>query len=157
MKKAEAIRHYLENAIPNLANNPDQLEIYMDAGNIVATGANSSSFEIRYTLNIILKDFALPPVTIFATLLDFIREHQSEMLFNPEARKEGFKFVADKNNNETYDLSIDLKLTERVLVKSEQENNQVYYVSEPKIEKYPLIQKWQIYVNDQLEREFINE
>lgn len=154
MKKAEAVRHYLEKSVPDFKNNPDKLEIYMDAGKIIATGAESASFELVYTLNIIVKDFALPPVILFATLVDYLKVYQPELLHNPDKRKEGVKFMAERHNNESYDLAVDLMLTERVIVKSEQGINQIRYAPEPSM---PLpLERWQIYINEQLSYEYPN-
>lgn len=155
MRKADLIRQILTDSIPSLPHNPDQLEIYIDEGKVIATGANSASFELQYTLNIIIKDFALPPEMVFVTLIDFIRNHQPELLHNPDYRQNGFKFIADKNNNETLDLAIYLTLIERFIVRSQAGTNEIRAVGEPVIT--PTIDKWQVYVSDELQWEINND
>ncbi|PJG82121.1 phage tail protein [Caviibacterium pharyngocola] len=154
MLKAELIRSLLQNTLPDLKNNPDKLEIYIDDGLIVGTGAHSASYEIQYTLNIVVTDFSGSPDMIFAPLMDFIRKNQPELVENPERRKDGFKFIEDPNNHDSIDLSIYLKLTERVLVKEENGKNIIKHLNEPTLNEYPDVTHWQLFVGNELVREW---
>ncbi|HHF3589484.1 TPA: phage tail protein, partial [Haemophilus influenzae] len=54
MKKPNQLRKILEQSHPDFVKNPDHLQLYVDSGQIVATGAASFSFEYRYTLNVVV-------------------------------------------------------------------------------------------------------
>jgi hypothetical protein len=57
MIKPASFRDAIVAAVPSLKDNPDKLLVFIDKGQIVATGAPSLSFEYRFTLNVILLDF----------------------------------------------------------------------------------------------------
>ncbi|OOS00651.1 hypothetical protein B0186_05560 [Canicola haemoglobinophilus] len=150
MLKAELIRSLLQQVSEDLRKNPDKLELFIDEGLIVGAGAHSASYELQYTLNIIVNDFTGSPNMIFAPLMDFIRENQPDLVDNPERRKDGFRFIADHNNHDSIDLSIYLKLTERVLVKEENGKNIIKHLDEPRLNEYPDITEWQLFIGNNL-------
>ena len=153
MVKADLIRDILETTVPSLKTSPDKMEIYIDEGLIVGTGSHSASFEYQYTLNIIIKDFAQSPNMIVVPIMEFIRENQTELVDNPDRRKDGFKFIADKNNHDSIDLAIYLKLTERVIVKEENGVNIVKHLDEPRLIDRNKPETYKLYIKD----EFIEE
>lgn len=116
MNKHDSLRRHLTVANPDLQQNPDKLVMFADEGHVVATGNGSLSFEYRYKLNLILTDFSGNEDAIMVTLLAWIAVHQSDLLNNPDLRKTGISFEVDFNNHETFDLSIKLDLTERIVV-----------------------------------------
>ncbi|ACA30882.1 phage tail protein [Histophilus somni] len=136
MLKAELIRSLLQSTSKDLNTNPDKLELFIDEGVVVSAGATSSSYELQYTLNIIVRDFNGSPNMIFAPIMDFIRENQPDLIHNPDKRKDGFRFIADHNNHDSIDLSIFLKLTERISVKEENGKNIITHLDEPSSQKY---------------------
>lgn len=131
MKKPESLRRTLTEAISHLRENPDNLHIFVDDGSLVSTLAPSLSWEYRYTLNVMVTDFAGDQNLLMATVLAWMREHQPEVMANPELRNSCISFEAVILNNGTCDLSIDLKLTERILVSPSGENMVVCAVTEP--------------------------
>lgn len=90
---------------------------------------------VQYTLNIIVRDFAGSPNMIFASM-DFILENRDLGHKTPTEEKDGFRFIADRNNHDSIDLSIYLKLTERVLVKEENGKNIIKHLDEPYLKEY---------------------
>ncbi|MBF6984969.1 phage tail protein [Pasteurella multocida] len=58
MKKPNQIRNVIEQSNPAFKTNPDLLQVYIDQGQIISTGAQSLSFEYQYTLNVIITDYA---------------------------------------------------------------------------------------------------
>lgn len=150
MVKAELLRTVLQNTIPLLADNPDKLELYIDEGNVIGTGSHSASFEYQYTLNIIINDFAQSIDMVMVPIMEFIRQNQPELVDNPERRKDGFRFIADLNNHDSTDISIYLKLTERVIVKEENGVNKITHANEPKLNEYPNITDWELYIDNDL-------
>lgn len=113
MIKPESLRAALVAAVPHLRRNPDRLLIFADEGSVAATFAPGLSFEWRYTLNLIVTDFAGHPDAIMVPLLAWVRDNQPELLANP-ARQGDITFEADIIDSDKLDLSIKLKLTERV-------------------------------------------
>lgn len=116
MIKPASVRRALVAAIPTLAYNPDKLTIFIDQGFIAATGARSSSFEYRYVLNVLLLDYAGDADDIFIALIDWVRQHQEDLVSNDDERSSGMTFEIDVLDNATADVSIKLHLTENVVV-----------------------------------------
>lgn len=113
MNKPASLRAHLVAALPDLAINPDQLLVFIDGGSVVSTYALGLSFEYRYTLNLILTDYAGHPDSLIVPLLEWLTVEQSELLANPD-RREQIAFEADIVANDKVDLSLKLPLTERV-------------------------------------------
>ena len=113
MFKPASLRAFLTSANPELARDPDRLLVFIDEGSLQATLAPGLSFEYSYTLNLILTDYAGHPDAIMVPLLIWVRQHQSELLANPDNRDK-ISFEADILANDAVDLSIKIPLTERV-------------------------------------------
>lgn len=131
MKKPNQLRKILEQSHPDFVKNPDHLQLYVDGGQIVATGAASFSFEYRYTLNVVVTDYAGDIATLIVPMMAYLRTNQPEILENPQIRENAFKFQVDYNNNNTADISFEIQLTERVVSKKDGNNVQIHYAKEP--------------------------
>lgn len=114
MIKPSSLRATLIEALPQLKREPDKLLIFIDQGQILATGAHSLSFEYRYQLNVILTDYVGSADTVMVALLVWVKRHQLELLSTPG--QPSLSFEVDHLNHESCDLSITLALTERVIV-----------------------------------------
>ncbi|EMN9739221.1 phage tail protein [Klebsiella quasipneumoniae] len=117
MLKPNSLRKALTEAVPVLRTNPDMLLVFIDNGNNVATLARSLSFEKRYTLNVVVKDFTDDIDLLFVPIMAWLRINQPDIMTTDEGRKKGFIWYADINNDSSLDVSISLLLTERTLVK----------------------------------------
>ena len=117
MKKPDSLRAHILSAVKELQRDPERMLIFTDKGNIRCTGAKGLSFEYVYDLNFILTDYAGELDAVMIPLLDWVRINQSELLMNLEKSKDAFKFETVILNNGTVDLSLTLPLTERVIVK----------------------------------------
>lgn len=117
MKKPNQLREYLLASIPAIKNNPEQLQVFIDTGNLQARLQTSLHFEYQYTLNLIMTDLAIHPDHVLVPLLAWIKHYQPDMA--PDA----IRFEAEIINAESVDLSITLPLTERVLVGLNVDNN----------------------------------
>ncbi len=116
MIKPASLRQAITAAVPSLEADPDKFLVFADAGAIAANGVSSLSFEYRYTLNLILTDFAGDADAVFVALLAWVQRHQSDLLDNPDKRAKAITFEVDHLNNATCDLSIKLPLAESVRV-----------------------------------------
>ena len=133
MNKPDSLRAHLIAAVPALQHNDDQLLVFMDNGKVRCTAAASLSFEYNYELQIILTKFAGHPDSVMLPLLGWVRTHQPELLANLDKVKEGIQFEADILDNSKVDMSIRLPLTERVVVRKQDDGSyEVVHADEPR-------------------------
>ena len=116
MNKPGSLREAITAAVADLKKNPDRLLVFVDEGAIVATGTKSLSFEYRYTLNLILTDFAGDADAVMLAVLIWTKANQPELFDNYTKQAKGISFEVDHLNHKTFDLSIKLELTEAVKV-----------------------------------------
>lgn len=119
MIKPQSLREHLSGALPQLQQNPEQLLIFVEGGKLVSGAAGngrSLSFEYRYTLVMIFTDWSQHTNHIVVPLLQWLNEHQPDVLHSPEARERGVDFVAEYLNHQTADLEFKIPLTEAVAV-----------------------------------------
>ncbi|MBB1625178.1 phage tail protein [Achromobacter sp. UMC71] len=116
MRKATELREFLFTANDFLRAEPDRLHVFIDKGRIVASGTPGLSHEYRFTLTMIVTDYAGQADAILLPLLAWLRVNQPELFENTQRREEAIVFEVDLNNNETVDIEINVQLTERVIV-----------------------------------------
>ncbi|MGX2975360.1 phage tail protein [Ursidibacter arcticus] len=145
MIKPERLRKLLTQSIPYFANNPEQLQLFYSNGKIQTTGANSLSYQYHYELEIIVTDFPDHPDLLFVPVMEFVREQQSELVYNPNSQDK-ISFEIDPNNNATHDIYIKIPLTERVIVQQQGEAYQVHHANEPQPTDWQPIEKITIFV-----------
>lgn len=131
MKKLSSIKDRLCQKIPYLKENPEKLYLFVDDGSIIATYEPSLSYEYSYSLNIIIEEFPDDQNIIFAVVMEWLKEYQPDILANPDKRDTGIRFEADILNSQSANISIDLKLTERVIVAMKEGKYHVEAVNEP--------------------------
>lgn len=131
MNKPKHLRQALNKAVPYLQANPDKLHIFIDNGSLVTTAALSISWEYRYVLNLVIEDFNGDQNLLMAPIIAWLQVNQSDAINNPELREKLFSFEVDILNNEACDISINLQLTERVIVNSDGSISSVIAVDEP--------------------------
>lgn len=131
MNKPQSLRSALNKSVPYVAENPDRLHLFVDSGQLVATSAASLSWEYRYTLNVVITDFTGDQNLLMAPVLLWLQENQPDALQNSEARERLFSFEVDILANDRCDISMDLKLTERVIATVENGKAHIEAVPEP--------------------------
>ncbi|MGC0825053.1 phage tail protein [Pantoea agglomerans] len=131
MNKPQSLRSALNKSVPYVTENPDRLHLFVDSGQLVATSAASLSWEYRYTLNVVITDFTGDQNLLMAPVLLWLRENQPDALQNSEAREKLFSFEVDILANDRCDISMDLKLTERVIATVENGKAHIEAVPEP--------------------------
>ncbi|AUY25607.1 phage tail protein [Mixta calida] len=149
MLKPKQLREALTNSVPLLARNPDSLNMFIDSGRIVSTLASSLSFEYQYQLNLVITDYADDIDLVMVPVLAWLHENQPDIMATEEKRRTGFTFKADVLSDTLCDISIDLQLTERVIVKQDGDALHVNHIGEPPLPdnvNRPL----QLYVNGEL-------
>lgn len=145
MNKPDLLRERLTQTIEFFKQDPDRLQLFYDNGKIWGTGAASLSYQYLYDLEITVHDFPLPPDVMFVPIMEFVREQQSELLYNAENQQK-ITFIAEPNNNKTYNLQIKIPLTERVIVKQTGDSYQITHADEPQPTEWQPIGKLEIYV-----------
>lgn len=116
MLKPQSLLNHLLAAIPAFERSPDQLSMLVRSGRVVCARANSLSFEYRYTVQLVALDFAGHPDAIVVPLLAWLRDNEPEIAESPELRDKAVRFEAEYLNRQAVDLSIEVDLTERVVV-----------------------------------------
>lgn len=131
MKKPQLLRQHLVAAMPALAADPERLLVFVDDGGLVASFTGGLSFQYRYTLELVLRDFSGAPEAVMVPLLQWLTRHQPELLANPENRDK-LTFEVDVLSDTMVDLAIRLPLTERVRVAQDDTDAfQLQYLPEP--------------------------
>ncbi len=77
------------------------------------------SWEYRYTLNVVIEDFSGNQNLVMAPVLLWLMTNQPDAINNPELREKLFTFDVDILSNDLCDLSLNLQLTERVIVSTD--------------------------------------
>ncbi|MGP2470719.1 phage tail protein [Yersinia sp. 2540 StPb PI] len=131
MLKPESLRANIMKSVSYIKKNPDCLHVFIDNGVIIATLAPSLSFEYQYTLNLVITDYADNLDLIIVPILHWLRTNQPDIMANPDKRQDGFTFEVDYLDNKLRDISIDLKLTERTIVKEQEGALTVTHLDEP--------------------------
>jgi len=153
MLKPKQLREALTASVPLLQRNPDSLNMFIDGGRIASTLASSLSFEYQYQLNIVITDYADDIDLIMVPVLAWLRENQPDIMATEEKHRTGFTFKADVISDSLCDVSIDLQLTERVLVKQESGALHVTHLPEPPLPEN-VERPLQLYVHGELVSEW---
>ena len=151
MNKSESLRAHLLASVRDLNAQPDRLMVFIDQGVIRSTAAPGLSFEYSYTLNIILTDYPGHPDAVAIPLLAWVLVNQRDLLENREKGKDAISFEADVLDSSKVDLSIKLPLTERVIVKKQDDGTLIVtHPEEPQLEPYLPAGPWQLYAKGEL-------
>jgi hypothetical protein len=116
MNKPNSLRAAIERAHPQLSASPDLLTVFINDGTVVATGTRTPSFEYRYDCEMIVRDFIGSADEVMIAVIEWARVNQPNLVTNPDQRRDGITFVADILANNAVDLAVTLKLTESVVV-----------------------------------------
>jgi hypothetical protein len=117
MIKPASLRAALTAACPWLQQNPENLHVFVEDGNLRCTQAGGISSEYNYTLTLIVTDYADNPDLLMIPIVAWLRWQQPDMLENFNKQRKNFEFSVDYLDNQRCDIEIKLRqLTERVLV-----------------------------------------
>lgn len=129
MKKPESLKTLLLASVPGLKDKPENLAMFIDKGRIAARLTGSLSFEYRYTVNVVVQDFTGDVDALFVPLLAWVADQQPDLLERDQ--QEPFGFEAEIIDGDCADISIDLELTERVLVTRTDDGPVATHLDEP--------------------------
>lgn len=128
MDKPAALKQTLLAQVAHLREHPETLSTYIDGGRLVAR-PGSLSFEYRYTLNLVVQDFAGDIDLIMVPLLAWVAVNQPDLL--DRAPNQPLTFECDVLDADAQDVSIDLELTELVRVAQVDVGFSVEHLPEP--------------------------
>lgn len=114
MKKPHALRAFLSGSIPDLQTDPQRLKMFVQGGHLVARSGETLSFEYRFTVRLVLLDFAGDMDMIAVPLLAWLNTYQPELLQNKEQAAKAVRFDVEPLANNLLDLAIEVDLTEAV-------------------------------------------
>ena len=84
-----------------------------------------------HTLNVVVVDLSGDQGLLMAPVLAWLIENQSDVVRNSELREKLFTFEVDILRNDICDISLNLQLTERVIVSADGDVSSVEAVPEP--------------------------
>ena len=152
MHKPASLREALTAALPEIARDPERLVMVVGSGTIINTGTKALSWEYRYTLQVIVLDWASHADAIIAPMLMWAKRNQPELFDNPEKRERALRFNAEFLSTTTVDLALEIDLTEAVLARPrEGQPGALNLIHKPE-PPYPgaelQAEHWELYIQD---------
>ncbi|CAJ8346016.1 bacteriophage tail completion protein R [Burkholderia pseudomallei] len=123
MNKPNSLRAALVAALPQLSASPDQLLVFVNEGRIEATGTRTAPFDYEYECEIIIRDFVGSADDVMIAVVEWARSNQPDLVTNRDERRDGMTFVADILSNNAVDLGLKVKLSESVVVGTDEAGN----------------------------------
>lgn len=149
MDKAISLRDALTSNIKQFETFPDKLKVFIENGNVVARLSNLS-FEYRYELNILVIDYEAHPDTIFLPLLRWVAVNQPDLMQNPDKSENRIAFEAEPINQDTYDISIKMPLSEAVKIVKNGNQYEMTHIPEPELNDLTGPSPWELRANGEL-------
>ena len=113
MKKLADLRNHILSNVPNLKSNPDKLLTFIEDGNIEFWQGTNLSHMYTLPIRLIITDFTGNVDDIILPILSWLQVRE------PGAEPQNtISFEAELLNNNSYDISITVNITERVIVTS---------------------------------------
>lgn len=109
MRKIDSLKVTLLAAIPEVANDPASLPVWIDRGSAKARQTASNAFELSFRLNVLAIGVRTDLSIITLAVTRWLRANQPERL---QPGSDSFTFDADILDNGTADLLIQIDLTQ---------------------------------------------
>lgn len=113
MKKLADLRTHILTNVPGLKSNPDKLLTFIEDGNIEFWPGSNLSHMYTLPIRLIITDFTGNVDDIILPILSWLQVREPG--FDPANT---ISFEAELLNNNSYDISITVNITERVIVTS---------------------------------------
>lgn len=151
MKKPLDLRDHLTRWVPDLAANPDKLHVFIEKGHLATKVGAGLAFEYRYTLQLVITDFAESPDVLNVPLLVWLQINQPDLLLDTERRDRAIAFEAEIIDHDKIDIALTLELAERVLVRAVPGGFECERLGEPQLtDDTAGVRGWQSYLNGEL-------
>jgi len=112
MQKPASLRAAIAETLPALARDPDRLRMWVDKGQVRATGTPSPGFEWVYTLSLYISEYTDHPAILVHLVNQWLATNQPDLLLS----RSGYAFEAEIVDDKTFDLLFELPLTEAAIV-----------------------------------------
>lgn len=150
MKKPADLRAHLTQWVPDLERNPNKLHVFIEKGAIATKLGSGLGFEYRYTVQIVITDFAEPADVLVVPLLVWLQTNQPDLLQDTTKRDKAISFVAEIIDNEKVDIELSLDLSERVLVRDVPAGFECEHLGEPQLPDLSGTLPWKVYLKGEL-------
>lgn len=138
MKKINQLKQFLleRNLINNSSAGTHQFTI--KDGFIEPFSVDNSGFQYHFTLTINLSAYCYPFNELIANIVSWMQSNQPEALINTQSRQQAIKFNLDNITDNQCDLTIELKLSERIKATKKQDKLEFDSLSDRLILQEPL-------------------
>jgi len=123
MKKLTDLRNHILNNVPDLKKNPDKLLTFIEDGSIEYWQGPNLSHSYTIPARIIVTDYTGDIDFLIVPILSWLSYREPGI--DPQ---NAISFEAEILNNESWDLSVTVNITERVIVKTVPEGLDVQHV-----------------------------
>lgn len=113
MEKPKTLRAAIEAALPEFKRDPARLKVWIEDGAGMSRQTPSLAFGFRYRLNVMLEEATSDIALVALAIFRWLRVNQPDLMAPGAA---GFSFDADILDNKSWDILIQLELTENVTV-----------------------------------------
>lgn len=113
MRKLDSLRAALAAALPELAQDPTRLKIWIEKGAAQSRQTQTRAFALSYQANVLIEDLATDIAVVMLAVFDWLRINQSVLL---APGTDGLTFDVDLLDNSLADIELRLDLTENVSV-----------------------------------------
>lgn len=113
MRKLDSLRSAIVTAVPELAENPGNLRIWVDRGAAASPMTASHSLGFSYRANLLVINMVTDIAVLALAIFGWMRVNQPNLM-GPNT--DGFAFDVDVLDNEKVDVQIQIDLTESVKV-----------------------------------------
>lgn len=122
MKKPARLRAEIEQHLPELAQNPEKLAMFVTTGRVAAY-KGTLSHETHFTLSLMITDFAGDLDILNTVIINWLQENQPDILGPGDTDPKGYTLEADILSEGSADVLIELKLTERTTALADEQGN----------------------------------
>lgn len=130
MQKLVDLRNHILQNVPDLKRNPDKLLTFIEDGNIEYWQGTNLSHSYTIPARIIVTDYSGDIDNLIVPILSWLSYREPGL--EPQ---NAISFEAEILNNDSWDLSVTVNITERVIVKVVPEGLDVQHVMpEPELE-----------------------
>lgn len=129
MRKLNSLRAAIEAAVPELAQNPANLRIWVDRGTMAATLTNAGGMTFAYRANVLIMEMTADLSVVTHALTTWLRVEQPDRLI---PGTEGLSFEVDVLTNKVVDVLLQVDLKESVTATPNEDGSiALAYLSEP--------------------------
>ena len=122
MEKPALLRAEIQKHLPELRQNPDKLTMFVTNGQIVAS-KGTLSHETKYRLSVMITDFVGNIDVLNAVIIAWLQEENPHIIGPGATTPTDYSFEVELLNNNTCDILIELNLTERTTVLTDDQGN----------------------------------